>query len=80
MTKKIPAGEFKAHCLQIMDLVKSSNQSFIITKRNVPVAKIVPLQKENTRIFGSMKGTVIGEKDIISSTGEVWNADTEADS
>lgn len=80
MTKKIPADEFKTHCLKIMDLVNTSNQSFIITKRNVPIAKIVPLTKENKSIFGSMKGSVISEEDIISSTEEVWSADTETNS
>ncbi len=80
MPKKIPAGEFKTHCLRIMDWVKVSKQSIIITKRNVPVAKIVPLKEEKTHIFGSMKGSVIAEEDLISPTEEVWNADTETDS
>lgn len=79
MTKKIPAGEFKTHCLKIMDLVNTSNQSFIITKRNVPVAKIVPIEREHTNIFGSMKGSIVSEEDLISSTGEVWSAYTETD-
>lgn len=77
MEKKIPAGEFKTHCLQIMDVVNRTHQSFIITKRNIPVAKIVPLKKTEESLFGSMKGTVLFEKDLISPTGELWDADLD---
>ena len=38
----IPAGQFKAKCLQIMDQVARSRQPVTITKRGKPVAKIVP--------------------------------------
>jgi antitoxin (DNA-binding transcriptional repressor) of toxin-antitoxin stability system len=36
-TRIIPAGEFKAKCLQLMDEVVKGNLTLIITKRGKPV-------------------------------------------
>ncbi|MCX5905560.1 MAG: type II toxin-antitoxin system Phd/YefM family antitoxin, partial [Proteobacteria bacterium] len=37
---KMPAGEFKAKCLKIMDQVKNYHEEVIITKHGKPVAKL----------------------------------------
>jgi prevent-host-death family protein len=37
---EIPAGEFKAKCLQLMDQVARSRESIVSTKRGKPVAKL----------------------------------------
>jgi prevent-host-death family protein len=55
-TKTIPAGQFKARCLAIMDEVQAKRQAVIITKRGKPVAKLVPVEQEKDDIFGFMKG------------------------
>jgi prevent-host-death family protein len=39
--KIIAAGQFKAHCLEIMDEVGSTREPVVITKRGRPVAKLV---------------------------------------
>jgi prevent-host-death family protein len=64
--KKIAAGEFKVHCLAIMDEVQSKRQAVLITKRGKPVAKLVPVEKEGDDIFGFLagKGKITG--DIVS--------------
>ena len=36
-TRTIPAGEFKAKCLQLMDQVLENNLTLIVTKRGKPV-------------------------------------------
>jgi prevent-host-death family protein len=41
--KKIAAAEFKARCLTLMEDVRSTRQSILITKRGKPVAKLVPV-------------------------------------
>ncbi len=43
-TLEIPAGEFKAKCLKLMDQVRESGKEIVITKRGKPVAKLVPLE------------------------------------
>ena len=74
-TLQIPAGEFKAKCLKLMDQVRESGQEIVITKRGKPVAKLVPLEpKERPPLFGCMKGTFEITGDIISPIDVEWDA------
>lgn len=51
----VPATEFKAKCLELMDRVAERRESFVITKRGKPVAKLVPADPPKRRdIFGCM--------------------------
>jgi len=40
-TRTIPAGEFKAKCLQLMDEVVQGNLTLIVTKRGKPVMQAI---------------------------------------
>ncbi len=40
-TRTIPAGEFKAKCLQLMDEVVKGNLTLIVTKRGKPVMQAI---------------------------------------
>lgn len=74
--QKIPAGEFKAKCLSILDEVEHHHIAIVITKRGRPVAKLIPLETEKaTPIYGYMKGSVTIKGDIISPLDEKWEAD-----
>lgn len=74
--KSIPAGEFKAKCLQLMQQVQDSHKSIIITKRGVPIAKLVPVDSApETAMFGVLEGSVTIVEDIVSPINETWNAD-----
>ena len=42
--KTMPAGQFKARCLRVMDEVNSTRQPVLITKKGKPVAKLVPAE------------------------------------
>jgi prevent-host-death family protein len=72
---EIPAGEFKARCLKLMDEVRRTRKEVVITKRGKPVAKLVPADDAPPKLFGSMKGTVEIVSDIVGPTGERWEAD-----
>ena len=74
MKRVIQAGKFKAECLKIMDDVQAKKYSIIITKRNKPIAKLVPLEEENNSLFGKMKGTAHVKGDLIQPIGEEWDA------
>ena len=79
---QISATEFKKHFLSLVNDVKEKHTSFIITKRKLPVAKIVPLLDEKSEnqksFFGSMKGTVKINDDIVSYSSEAdWEANHE---
>jgi prevent-host-death family protein len=76
--RTVPAGEFKAKCLAIMDEVNETGEPVLVTKRGKPVAKVIPSgspapgRAENytvDSIFGAFRGMVKirdGE-DIVSS-------------
>ncbi|MEO8541613.1 MAG: type II toxin-antitoxin system Phd/YefM family antitoxin [bacterium] len=42
VVKTISASELKANCSRILDEVERDGIEFVITKRGVPVAKLVP--------------------------------------
>lgn len=72
--KTIPAGQFKVHCLAIMDEVQAKRQAVVITKRGKPVAKLVPIEKAKDDIFGFFKGKGRVTGDVVSPalTPEEW--------
>ena len=71
---EMSAGEFKARCLAIMNEVRDRGGEYVITKRGVPVAKLVPVHAERRPLLGSMKGAVKVLGDIISPLDEPWEA------
>ena len=74
----IPAGEFKAKCLQLMDEIHKKHLSLIITKRGIPVAQLIPVESEKPiDIFGCMKGTVTINGDIINPIDVPWEANQD---
>ena len=42
--RSMPAGQFKAKCLAVMDEVQSKRIPVLVTKNGKPVAKLVPLE------------------------------------
>jgi prevent-host-death family protein len=79
--KYIPATEFKANCLRLMDEVAQQRRPIIITKRGKPVAKLVPVepaQNEVIDLFGRMAGSIKICGDIISPIDEdEWTGDAD---
>lgn len=74
MPTTIPAGEFKAKCLKLLDEVAETRQTLIITKRGKPVAELNPIRQEHEPFVGSMKGSVVWMGDIISPIDVEWEA------
>src|SRR5438128_11739654 len=65
----VPATEFKAKCLELMDRVAERRETFVITKRGKPVARLVPVErKPKGSIFGWMHGKATITGDIVSPT------------
>ena len=77
MTEKIPAGEFKAKCLKILDEVQRQRKQVVVTKRGKPVAKLVPVNEHPESLIGSMRGTMEILGDIVSPLDVEWEADAE---
>jgi prevent-host-death family protein len=74
VTKTIPAGEFKAKCLDLIDQVQKKRLEIVVTKRGKPVARLVPIGTPARDPFGYMKGTVTILGDIISPIDVEWDA------
>jgi prevent-host-death family protein len=70
--RTIAAGEFKAKCLRIMDEVKETGVSLVVTKRGQPVMRVVPItngknKKKKDSIFGRLVGVmeIVGDPDDL---------------
>ncbi len=70
--RKIPAGEFKAKCLEVLDRVDRDGDAYLVTKRGRPVAKIVPIQHVKP---ASLRGSVKYLSDIVAPLGDEWPVD-----
>jgi prevent-host-death family protein len=74
MTEYMKAWQFKAKCLKVMDRVKRTRRKIIITKRNIPVAQLVPIEEKEIAAFGKLKGTIHIRGNIIAPIEEEWGA------
>lgn len=70
--KTIPAGQFKAQCLGLMDQVSKNKEILIVTKHGRPVAKVIPIDESEP---ASLRGSVKYHSDIVEPTGEIWDAE-----
>lgn len=70
--RTVPAGEFKARCLALLDQVAATHQQVVVTKRGRPVARIVPVEDADPP---SLLGSVLEEHDLISPLGDGWDAE-----
>ncbi len=66
----VPAGDFKARCLSLLDEVAETGRELVVTKRGRPVARIVPVKEPP-----GLSGSIVREGDLISPIGEAWNAE-----
>ncbi|WP_341793614.1 MULTISPECIES: type II toxin-antitoxin system Phd/YefM family antitoxin [unclassified Rickettsia] len=81
MSTNIAISEFKSHCSEILEDLQKTHQSIIITKRNIPIAKLEALnaqpkasKKPKTSIIGIFKGQGKITGDIISP---IWDTENE---
>jgi prevent-host-death family protein len=65
--KTMPAGEFKARCLRVMEHVRKYRTSVVITKKGKPVAKLVPPDEPRVDVFGCLADRIELIGDVESS-------------
>ena len=72
----VPAATFKARCLELMDRVRDTRETYIVTKHGKPVARLVPYEDVPARpFFGSMAGTVIEYEGALDPIPGEWFTD-----
>ncbi|HXP38984.1 MAG TPA: type II toxin-antitoxin system Phd/YefM family antitoxin [Candidatus Acidoferrales bacterium] len=74
--KQILAGEFRAHCLAMMDQVLQSGEPALITQHGKPVVRLVPTERQADEIFGQMAGKVEIVGDIVGPITPLENWET----
>ncbi len=75
-TRTIPAGEFKAKCLALLDEVAASGETLLITKRGKPVARVIPAETEaDVREYLKNSIKIVG--DIVDTSGAWADWDPE---
>ena len=77
-TETIAISEFKATCLAVLERVRRTGTSIVVTKRGEPVAEINPPSSASTGEgwLGSMRGTATMMDDLIApaSATSDWDA------
>jgi prevent-host-death family protein len=71
--RSIPATQFKAQCLALLDRV--GPEGLVITKHGKPVARLVPVTTDSASLIGILKGK-IRIKGHVLSTGARWDAES----
>ena len=74
MPSDVPAAQFKAECLKLMDQVEKTRRPIVLTKHGRPVAQLAPVPAETRSLFGYMKGTVRIDGDIVAPIDVDWSA------
>src|SRR3974390_1564477 len=68
--RQIAAGEFKAKCMRIMDEINEPGKPLVVTKRGVPMVRLVPITKSGMKpksIIGRLEGImqIVGDPDDL---------------
>lgn len=71
----VAAGDFKTHCLQLIERVRQERGEVVITRYGRPVAKLVPFEESPLSMVGYLAGSVTAYGDLISPINEEWDAD-----
>jgi prevent-host-death family protein len=76
--KTIGVGEFKQHCLRLLEELRRTRQPLLITKRGRPIAQVVPppAELEPTSWRGCMRdrGTILADLLEPAVEPEEWDA------
>jgi prevent-host-death family protein len=72
--KTVPATEFKAHCLALLEEVRRTRQSLLVTRHGKPVAEISPYVPKSAEQANPLRGSLLFEGDVISPLEEKWDS------
>jgi prevent-host-death family protein len=73
---EVSASKLKNEWHYWLERVAKRRETVTVTRYGKPVATLAPVAEETEpfTLFGSMRGSVLSYGDLISPTGEVWNA------
>jgi len=70
--KTVSASRFKAECLAMLDDVAATGEEIVVTKRGLPVARVVPAGT-STGLLGSVTFNV-DDDELIKPIDVEWDA------
>lgn len=73
--RTIAAGQFKAHCLRLLDEVAETGETIVVTKRGRAVARLTPVQAPP-----SLRGSVtflVSDEELMQPILEPWDVERE---
>ena len=73
MARSIPASEFKAKCLALLDEVAATREVIVVTKRGKPVARVEPAD-EPIDLAGTVR-QLVPDDEFIKPLYEDWEPD-----
>ena len=75
--RTVPAGEFRKHCLRILDEVSRHREAVTITKKGVPVARLAPIEESTTAVVGCLEGVmeIVGDIEAPLFPQSAWKVD-----
>ena len=73
-TPIVPAGVFKATCLELMDEVARTGRDVVVTKHGRPVVRLSPATAQADSPWGFLQGTIVRHGDIVSADADEWAA------
>lgn len=73
------ASEFKAKCLKIIDEIAETGETVVVTKRGVPLVKVMPIQERLKSMYGVDKGKIKILGDIVSPMPSEWFSMKDSD-
>jgi len=60
------ASAFKGSCPKVVDRVRATGESGVLTKQGAPVVQVIPVELQESDIFGFMAGEFVIVGDIES--------------
>ena len=73
--KSIGAAKFKEQCLALLDHLDADG--LVITKHGKPVARVLPFERQEADLIGSLRHKIKVSGDIYS-TGLRWDASAQS--
>ena len=71
--RKVAATEFKERCLALLEEVRQTRQSLLVTRHGKPVAEILPYVPKGSGSTNPLKGSILSQNDLIEPLDERWD-------
>jgi prevent-host-death family protein len=72
--KTVPATEFKEHCLALLEEVRQTRQSLLVTRHGKPVAEISPYVARDPDSVNPLKGSILYQGDLVAPIDAKWDS------